>query len=85
MAEVADLEDINKLIWSPGVRWFGNIRPKYRGKESLFHTYQTHRMLAISRSNDALVAYAEFRNYPNISALPSDCWMEWLSGRYWYS
>ncbi|KAH8234415.1 hypothetical protein KR038_009519, partial [Drosophila bunnanda] len=81
-AKVEDLEEINKLIWSPGVRWFGNIRPKYRGKKSLFQTYQTHRLLARNKTTSDLVAYAEFRNYPAVSALPSECWMEWLSIRY---
>ncbi|KAH8253481.1 hypothetical protein KR032_005678, partial [Drosophila birchii] len=81
-AKVEDLEDINKLIWSPGVKWFGNIRPKYRGKKSLFQTYQTHRLLARNKATSDLVAYAEFRNYPAVNALPSECWMEWLSIRY---
>ncbi|KAH8389744.1 hypothetical protein KR200_000871 [Drosophila serrata] len=81
-AKVEDLEEINKLIWSPGVKWFGNIRPKYRGKKSLFQTYQTHRLLARNKTTSDLVAYAEFRNYPAVNALPSECWMEWLSARY---
>ncbi|XP_017077747.1 cilia- and flagella-associated protein 61 isoform X2 [Drosophila eugracilis] len=82
LAEVADLDRINRLIRSPGAKWFGNIRPKYRGKESLFHSYQTYRILAVNRESSSLVAYAEFRNYPSIAALPSDCWLEWLSVRY---
>ncbi|XP_017024545.1 cilia- and flagella-associated protein 61 isoform X1 [Drosophila kikkawai] len=82
LARGEDLEEINKLIWSPGIKWFGNIRPKYRGKESLFQNYQSHRLVARVKATSDLVAYAEFRNYPGISALPSDCWMEWLSVRY---
>ncbi|KAH8284805.1 hypothetical protein KR054_001226, partial [Drosophila jambulina] len=82
VAKVEDTAEINKLIWSPGMKWFGNIRPKYRGRQSLFHTYQTHRMLACNKDTSDLVAYAEFRNYPAVSALPSDCWMEWLSTKY---
>nr|XP_044251728.1 cilia- and flagella-associated protein 61 isoform X1 [Drosophila takahashii] len=82
LAEVADLDGINKLIRSPGVKWFGNIRPKFRGKDTLFHSYQTYRMLATCRQSSKLVAYAEFRNYPSITALPTDCWLEWLCVRY---
>ncbi|XP_050743585.1 cilia- and flagella-associated protein 61 isoform X2 [Drosophila biarmipes] len=82
LAQVADLDEINKLIRSPGVRWFGNIRPKFRGKHTLFHSYQTYRMVALCRQSSELVAYAEVRNYPSISALPTDCWLEWLSVRY---
>ncbi|XP_044317967.1 uncharacterized protein LOC108043048 isoform X2 [Drosophila rhopaloa] len=82
LAEVADQDGINKLIRSPGVKWFGNIRPKFRGKDSLFQAYQTYRMVALSRQSSALVAYAELRNYPSIAALPTDCWLEWLSVRY---
>ncbi|KAH8402349.1 hypothetical protein KR009_011514 [Drosophila setifemur] len=81
-AKLADLKDINLLIRSPGVKWFGNIRPKFHGEDSLFCSYQTHRMLALSKVTSKLVAYAEFRNYPPVSALPSDCWLEWLNCRY---
>jgi len=84
LAEVADLDEISKLIRSPGVKWFGNIRPKFRGKHTLFHSYQTYRIVALCRQSSELVAYAEFRNYPSMSALPTDCWLEWLSVRYWY-
>ncbi|XP_052841054.1 cilia- and flagella-associated protein 61 isoform X2 [Drosophila gunungcola] len=82
LAEVADLDGIYKLIRSPGVKWFGNIRPKFCGKDSLFHPYQTYRMLALCRHTSALVAYAEFRNYPSITALPTDSWLDWLTVRY---
>ncbi|XP_026836948.1 cilia- and flagella-associated protein 61 isoform X3 [Drosophila erecta] len=82
LAEVADQDGLNKLFRSPGVKWFGNIRPKYRGKDFLFHSYQTYRILALCSETSALVAYAEFRNYPSIAALPMDCWLEWLSARY---
>ncbi|EDW56825.1 GM15944 [Drosophila sechellia] len=82
LAQAGDQDGLNKLIRSPGVKWFGNIRPKFRGKDSLFHSYQTYRILALCTESSALVAYAEFRNYPSIAALPTDCWLEWLSTRY---
>lgn len=84
LAQAGDQDGLNKLIRSPGVKWFGNIRPKFRGKDSLFNSYQTYRILAFCTESSALVAYAEFRNYPSIAALPTDCWLEWLSTRYWY-
>ncbi|SPP72843.1 cilia- and flagella-associated protein 61 [Drosophila guanche] len=81
-ADLDDLDAINTLIHSPTVKWFGNIRPKYAEKTKLFKCYQTYRMVVIHRPTAARIAYAEFRNYPSIDALPSDCWPEWLSVRY---
>ncbi|XP_041448084.1 uncharacterized protein LOC111080538 isoform X2 [Drosophila obscura] len=81
-ADMDDLDAINTLIHSPTVKWFGNIRPKYAEKFKLFKCYQTYRLVVIDRQTSALLAYAEFRNYPSIDALPSDCWPEWLSVRY---
>ncbi|KAH8327104.1 hypothetical protein KR074_002746, partial [Drosophila pseudoananassae] len=81
-ALISDRDSITKLIQTPGVKWFGNIRPKFHGSDSLFNCYQTHRMVAHSVETSKLVAYAEFRTYPSITALPNDCWLEWLSVRY---
>ncbi|EDV37603.1 uncharacterized protein Dana_GF13533 [Drosophila ananassae] len=81
-ALLSDQDSITALIRSPGSKWFGNIRQKFLGKDSVFHNYQTHRMVAQSVKTSKLVAYAEFRTYPAISAMPNDCWLEWLSVRY---
>ncbi|XP_001360498.2 cilia- and flagella-associated protein 61 isoform X1 [Drosophila pseudoobscura] len=81
-ADIYDLDAIDTLIHSPTVKWFGNIRPKYVEKAKLFKCYQTYRMVVLHRETSSMIAYAEFRNYPAIDALPSDCWLEWLSVRY---
>jgi len=83
-ATIDDLQDIASLTYVKKAKWFGNKRPKYGAKDALFRTYQTHRLVVeTNQDNSDLVAYAEFRNYPAIGPLPSDCWLEWLHHRYW--
>lgn len=79
-----DLKAITAIIYDANFQWFGNKRPKYSANRTLFTTYQTHRLVVIDPNvNDELIAYAEFRNYPNIPAMPSEGWLEWLYTRYW--
>ncbi|KAH8407517.1 hypothetical protein KR222_004808, partial [Zaprionus bogoriensis] len=77
-----DLGAISVLFNSASFKWFGNIRPKFNAIKTIFTNYQTHRLLVIDANSNDLLAYAEFRNYPAISALPSDSWLEWLYKRY---
>lgn len=79
-----DLPAITAIIYDSDFKWFGNKRPKYTANRTLFTIYQTHRLVLLDpNASDKMIAYAEFRNYPNISAMASDSWLEWLQTRYW--
>lgn len=77
-----DLNAISTICYEDDFKWFGNKRQKYN--TTLFGTYQTHRLVVYEAKDDGrLLGYAEFRNYPDLYALPSDSWLEWLNTRYW--
>lgn len=76
-----DLNAIATICYEDDFKWFGNKRNKF---SSTFATYQTHRMVVYDAKDEhRLLGYAEFRNYPDLNALPSDSWLEWLNTRYW--
>lgn len=79
-----DLFAINTICYDDEYKWFGDMRTKFNGVKTLFATYQTHRLVVHdANDDDRLLGYAEFRNYPNLVALSTDSWMEWLTTRYW--
>lgn len=75
-----DLFAITNIGSKDEFKWFGDKRTKFNG----IVAYQTHRLVVYdAKDDDELLGYAEFRNYPDIVALSTDSWMEWLYTRYW--
>ncbi|KAH8370674.1 hypothetical protein KR093_004626 [Drosophila rubida] len=80
-----DINAIADLSYLQNAQGFGNKRSMYGGKDALFKSYQTVRLVVETRDageKTVVVAYAELRNYPAIGSLPSDSWLEWIQERY---
>lgn len=85
-ASPEDFEEIKSLFNARGSAYFGTTIKNYTTAEEFFSKYVTHRMVVRLQQfpKRRIAGYAEISHFPNIPALPEDCWLDWLNFHYWY-